>query len=229
MLHRGLGEWKKCLQSFEILTEIQNLCVERYSHDTMEIKWKLGQEGKSNISTYQIKVNCLSDVEETQRLELLSQAKFSLSSGDIMAHEVINLQPGKNYKISLQCFCLNGNIVSKPVELFQMTCLSNPPVEFKAEVIEKRLVELSWENPTILAKDAICKGFLIEYKTTTENTWQNRLVQADLNTYIFSDLNYITEYKFRIKARCKKGEETLPTEEIHLRTESMKVVQIEKV
>ena len=220
---------KLCLQSCEILIEIQNLCVERYSHDTMEIKWRLGQEKKSNISTYQIEVNRLSDGEETQRLELSSKAKFSLPSGDIMAHEVINLQPGNTYKISLQCFCLNDSIVSKPVEIFQMMRFSNPPVEFKAEVIEKRLVKLSWENPTILAKGAICKGFLIEYKTTTKNTWQNRLVQADLNTYIFSDLHYVTEYKFRIKARYKKGEETLPTEEIHLRTESMNVVQIKKV
>ena len=146
-----------------------------------------------------------------------------------MAHEVIDLRPGNTYKISLQCLWLNHNIFGEPVEVFQMTGLSNQPVDFKTEVMEKRLVKLSWGDPTILARSANCKGFLTEYKTTTENIWKNKLVQADLHTCIFSDLNYATEYKFRILARYEKGEETLPTEEIHLKTESMEVIQIEKV
>ena len=110
-----------------------------------------------------------------------------------------------------------------------MTRLSNPPVNFKAKVVEKRLVKLSWDNPSVLAKDAICKGYLIEHKMTTEKIWHKRLVQADLQTYIFSDLSYTTEYKFRILAHYEKGEETLPTEEICLKTESMEVIQIKKV
>ena len=217
------------LQSSEIMIEVQNLRVERYSHDTLEIKWKVGQEGRSNISNFKIEVTCLSDGDVTQRLESLSQARISPSSDYVMAHEVIDLRPGNTYKISLQCLWLNRNIFGEPVEVFQMTRLSNPPVDFKAEVMEKRLVKLSWGDPTILAKSANCKGFLIEYKTTTENTWKNKLVQADRHTCIFSDLNYATEYKFRILARYEKGEETLPTEEIHLKTESMEVIQIEKV
>ena len=216
-------------QSFEILSEVQNLHVERHSHDTLEIKWKVTQERRSNISTYRIDVKCLSDGDETQVPESSSQARISPSSEDIMLHEIINLRPGNTYKISLQCLWLNDNIVSKPVELFHMTRLSNPPVNFKAEVVEKRLVKLSWDNPTVLAKDAICKGFLVEYKITTENIWQKRLVQADLHTYIFSDLSYTTEYKFRIFSRYEKGEETLPTEEICLKTEPMEVIQIKKV
>ena len=110
-----------------------------------------------------------------------------------------------------------------------MTRLSSPPANFKAEVVEKRIVKLSWDNPTVLAKDAICKDFSIEYKRATENIWQKRLVQADLQIYIFSDLSYTTEYKFRILARYEKGEETLPTEEINLKTKSMQVIQINKV
>ena len=146
-----------------------------------------------------------------------------------MAHEVTDLRPGNAYKISLQCLWLNHNIFGEPAEIFQRTRLSNPPVEFKAEVIEKRLIKLSWSDPTILAKNANCKGFVIEYKATTGNTWQNKLVQADLHTCIFSDLNYSTAYKFRILARYEKGEETLPTEEVHLKTESMEIIQLEKV
>ena len=217
------------LESFEILTEVQNLHVERYSHDTLEIKWKVRQEGRSSISTYKIEVSCLSDGDQRQRLESLSQAKISPTSDDVITHEVVNLQPGSTYKISLQCLCLNHNIFGEPAGVFQMTRLSNPPVDFKAEVLQKRLAKLSWGDPTILAEDANCKGFVIEYKTTSENTWKNRLVQADLHAYIFFDLNYTTEYKFRILARYEKEEETLPTEEIHLKTESMEVIQIEKV
>ena len=217
------------LDLFEIQTEVQNLRVERYSHDTLEVKWKVGQEGISSISTYKIEVSCLSDGDETQRLESLSQARISPSSDDVMTHEVVDLRPGNTYKISLQCLWLNHNIFGEPAEVFQMTRLSNPPVDFKAEVIQKRFVKLSWRDPTILAKDANCKGFVIEYKATTENTWQNKLAQADLHTCIFYDLNYTTEYRFRILAHYEKGEETLPTEEIYLKTESMEVVQIEKV
>ena len=217
------------LESFQILSEVQNLCVERYSHDTLKIKWKVTQEGRSSISSYQIEVKCLRHGDKTQMLESSSQARIPPSSEDIILHEVTNLQPGNTYKISLQCLWLNDNIVSKPVELFQMTRPSNPPVNFKAEVIEKRLVKLSWDNPTALAKDAICKSFLIEYKTTDENNWQKMLVQANPKTYIFSDLSYTTEYIFRILACYEKGEETLPAEEIYLKTEPMEVIQIEKV
>ena len=110
-----------------------------------------------------------------------------------------------------------------------MTRLSNPPVDFKGQIIEKRFVKLSWRDPTILAENANFKGFLIEYKTTIENTWQNQLVQAEFHTCIFVDLNNDTEYKFRTLARYKKGEETLPTEEIHLKTESMEIIQIDNV
>ena len=104
--------------------------MERYSHDTLKIKWKVTQEGSSSISSYQIEVKCISHGDKTQMPESSSQARISPSSEDIMSHEVTNLRPGNTYKISLQCLWLNDNIVSKPVELFQMTRPSNPPVNF---------------------------------------------------------------------------------------------------
>ena len=54
------------------------------------------------------------------------------------------------------------------------------------------------------------------------------MVEADLPSYIFSDLSYNAENKFRILALYEKRKETLPTEEICLKTESMKVIQIKK-
>ena len=203
--------------------------MEKYSHNTLEIKWNVAQERKSSISAYKIEVNCLSDGDETQSLELLSQTRISPSTECIMAHEVKNLRPGNTYKISLQCLWLNDNLASKPVELFQMTRFSNPPVNIKAKVTEKRHIKLSWGNPTILAKGSICKSFLIEYKNTSEEIWQNRLVEADLQTYIFSDVNYDAEYIFRMLACYESGEETLPTEEIHVKTEPLEIIQIDKV
>ena len=197
------------LQLFEMITDVHNLRVERYSHDTLEIKWNVAQERRSSISAYKIEVSWLSDGDE--------------------AHEVKNLRPGNTYKISLQCLWLNDNLASRPVELFQMTCLSNPPVNIKAEVTKKRHIKLSWRNPTILAKGSIYKSFLIEYKTTSEEIWQNRLVEEDLQTYIFSDVNYDAEYIFRILACYESGEETLPTEEIHVKTEPLEIIQIDKV
>ena len=122
------------LELFEIITDVHNLRVERYSHDTLEIKWNVAQERRSSISAYKIEVSWLSDGDETQSLELLSQTRISPSTECIMAHEVKNLRPGNTYKISLQCLWLNDNLASRPVELFQMTRLSNPPVNIKAEV-----------------------------------------------------------------------------------------------
>ena len=217
------------LELFEITNDVHNLRVERYSHDTLEIKWNVAQERRSSISAYKIEVNYLSDGDETQTLELLSQTRILPSTECIMAHEVKNLQPGNTYKISLQCLWLNDNLASKPVELFQMTRLSNPPVNIKAEVTNKRHIKLAWGNPTILVKGSICKNFLIEYKTTSEEIWQNRLVEADLQTYIFFDLNYNAEYILRILARYERGEETLPTAEIHVKTEPLEIIQIDKV
>ena len=217
------------LELFEVITDVHNFSVEKYSHNTLEIKWNVAQERKSSISAYKIEVNCLSDGDETQSLELLSQTRISPSTECIMAHEVKNLRPGNTYKISLQCLWLNDNLASKPVELFQMTRFSNPPVNIKAKVTEKRHIKLSWGNPTILAKGSICKSFLIEYKNTSEEIWQNRLVEADLQTYIFSDVNYDAEYIFRMLACYESGEETLPTEEIHVKTEPLEIIQIDKV
>ena len=55
------------------------------------------------------------------------------------------------------------------------------------------------------------------------------MVEADLPSYTFSDLSHNAENKFRILALYEKRKETLPTEEICLKTESMKVIQIKKV
>ena len=132
-----------CLYSFEILGEVQNLDVERYSHDTLGIKWKVKQGERLNISTCRIEVKCLSNEDESQVPEFFIQTKISPSSEDIMLHEFVNLRPGNVYRILLQCLWWNDNTISKPVELFQMTHVSSPPVNFQSEVVEKRLVKLS--------------------------------------------------------------------------------------
>ena len=59
-----------------MITDVHNLRVERYSHDTLEIKWNVAQERRSSISAYKIEVSWLSDGDETQSLELLSQSEF---------------------------------------------------------------------------------------------------------------------------------------------------------
>ena len=110
-----------CLYSFEIMSEVQNFHVERYSHNTLGIKWKVKQGERLNISAYRIEVKCMSVADESQVPESSIQTRISPSSEDIMLHEVVNLRPGNVYRISLQCLWWNNNIVSKPVELFQMT------------------------------------------------------------------------------------------------------------
>ena len=146
-----------------------------------------------------------------------------------MTHAITDLRPGQAYQVSVQCLCLNDHAFSKLVSLHQMTRLSNPPTDFRGEVREKRHIELAWENPTIKAESANLKGFLIEYKTINGKLLLSKLVASDVKSYSLFNLFYCTEYQFRILA-CYDGEkDTLPSKEIKLKTEPMKVPQFKKV
>ena len=214
--------------SFEPPTEIRNLQIQKYSHNTMEIKWNVPEEGKSNISNYKIEVSAVSIVDEKESSQLIDQMKIS-AEDETVTHVITNLRPGQVYQVSVQCLCLKDNAFSKSVSLHQMTRLSNPPTDFIGEVREKRHIKLAWENPTTKAESANLKGFLIEYKTTNGKSFLSKLVASDVKSYSLSNLSYGTEYQFQILA-CYDGEkDTLPTEDIKLKTEPMEVPQIKKV
>ena len=215
--------------SFEPPTEIRNLQIKEYSHNTIKIKWNIPEEGRSNISNYKIEVISVAVENEKESLELLHQIKVSPVTDETMAHVFTNLRPGKVYQVSVKCLCLNDHAASKSVTVFQMTRPSNPPVEFQGEVKEKRHIKLTWENPTIKAESADLKSFLIEYKKTNGKLLPSKSLPSDVKSYIFFNLSYATEYQFRILA-CYGGEkDTLPSEDINLKTEPMEVPQIEKV
>ena len=135
--------------SFEPPTEIRNLQIKEYSHNTMEIKWNLPKKGRSNILNYRIEVSGVSVVDEKENLQLLDQINISPAADETMTHIITNLRPGQVYQVAVQCFCLNNHAFSKPVDLYQMTRLSNPPIGFKGKVKQKRHIKLTWENPTI--------------------------------------------------------------------------------
>ena len=215
--------------SFEPPTEIRSLQIKEYSHNTMEINWNLPKKGRSNILNYRIEVSGVSVVDEKENLQLLDQINISPAADETMTHIITNLRPGQVYQVAVQCFCLNNHAFSKPVDLYQMTRLSNPPIGFKGKVKQKRHIKLTWENPTIKADSVNLKSFLIEYKTTNEKSWLIKTVRSDVKSYSLPNLSYGTEYQFRILA-CYDGEkETLPSEDIKLKTEPMEVPLIEKV
>ena len=84
-------------------------------------------------------------------------------------------------------------------------------------------------KPNHKADSVNLKSFLIEYKTTNEKSWLIKTVRSDVKPYSLLNLSYGTEYQFRILA-CYDGEkETLPSEDIKLKTEPMEVPLIEKV
>ena len=214
--------------SFEPPTEIRNLQIEKYCHNAMEIKWNVPEEGQLNISNYKIEVSCVSVVDEKESLQLVDQIKIS-AVDETMTHAITNLRPGQAYQVSVQCLCLNDHAFSKSVSLHQMTRLSNPPTDFRGEVREKRHIELAWESPTIKAESANLKGFLIEYKTINGKLLLSKLIASDVKSYSLFNLFYCTEYQFRILA-CYDGEkDTLPSKEIKLKTEPIKVPQFKKV
>ena len=215
--------------SFEPPTEITNLQIKEYSHDTVEIKWNIPEEGGSNISNYKIEVINVAVANEKEISELFHQIKVLPVTDETMTHVFKNLQPGKVYQVSVKCLCLNDHAFSKSVTVLQMTRPSNPPVEFRGEVKEKRHIKLAWGNPTIKAKSADLKSFLIEYKNTNEKSLLSKSLPSDVKSYTFIDLSYATEYQFRILA-CYGGEkDTLPSEDINLKTEPMDLPHVEKV
>ena len=168
--------------SFEPPTQIRNLQIKEYSHNTMEIKWNIPEEGRSNISNYKIEVSVVSVVGEKESKQLLDQIKISPAPDEAMTYVITNLRPGQVYQVSVQCLCLNDHAFSKSVSLLQMTRLSNPPTDFAGEVSEKRYIKLAWENPTIKAESANLKGFLIEYKTTDGKPLFGELVASDVKS-----------------------------------------------
>ena len=226
-------EKKLTFMSFEPPTEIRNLQIKEYSYNTMKVEWNVPEDGRSNISNYKIQIRKKKEKKKKKgkkkSLELFNQIKIPPAAGEAIAHVVTNLRPGRAYEISVQCLCLNDYAFSKPVTLFQMTRLSNPPVHFKGEVTERRYIKLTWEPPTIKAECAILKGFLIEYKTSNGKSLVSKLVPPDVRSSTLSDLSYGTEYKFKILACYKDEKKTLPSEEIKLDTEPMEVPQNIKV
>ena len=138
--------------SFEPPTQIRNLQIKKYSHNTMEIKWNIPEEGRSNISNYKIEVSVVSVVDEKESKQLLDQIKISPAPDETMTHVITNLRPGQVYQVSVQCLCLNDHAYSKSVSLLQMTRLSNPPTDFTGEVSEKRYVKLAWETQLLKQK-----------------------------------------------------------------------------
>lgn len=103
------------------------------------------------------------------------------------------------------------------------------PNDFTGEVREKNHVKLSWENPNIKAESAILKGFIIEYKTSNAKWLPSKLIPPDVKSYNLSNLSYGTEYQFRILACYGCEKDTLPSEDIKLKTEPMEIPQTEKV
>ena len=229
----SIDVWEKGIKltsiSFEPPTEVRNLEIKEYSHNTMEIKWNIPEEGRSSISNYKIEIVGVAVANEKESSELFHQIKVSPVTGETMTYLFINLRPGKVYQVSVQCLCLNDHAVSKSVTVLQMTRPSNPPVEFQGEVKEKRHIKLAWGNPTIKSESADLKCFLIEYKNTNGKSLLSKLLSSDVKSYTFLDLSYATEYQFRILASYGGEKDTLPSEDINLKTEPMEVPQIEKV
>ena len=225
--------WEKgkrlALEFFEPPTEVTNLRIKEYSHDTMKIEWNAPEEGRSNISNYKIEVNVVTVAGKKKRLQLVDQIKIPSIADETMTHVVTNLQPGQIIQVSVQSICLNDRAFSDSVTLRQMTRLSNAPIEFKGEVRRKKYIHLTWQNPTIRAKTANLKSFLIEYKATNRKQFLKKFLSSDIKSYSFDDLSYGTEYQFRIMACYDDNKKTLPSEDVNLKTEPMEVPEIKKV
>ena len=216
--------------SFEPPTEVRNLKIKKYSHDTMRIQWNSPEQGKSNISSYKMEVRRVSVMDEKDSSQVLDQIiEIAPAADETMIHVITNLRPGQLYQVSVQALCLNNYAFNKSETLCQMTRLSNPPIDFTGEVSEKRHIKLAWEKPTIKAESANLKGFIIEYKTTNGKWLLSNSVPSHVKSHSISNLSYGTDYRFRILACYDDEKYTLPSEDIKLKTESLEAPQAKKV
>ena len=215
--------------SYEPPTEVRNLRVQEYSYNTMKITWNVSEDGRSNISNYGIYVTNITDLDKKKGSELFKPIKIPPVAGETMTRVVTNLQPGQEYEVSVQCLCLNDYAYSKSVKLCQMTRLSNPPVHFKGEVREKRHINLIWEPPTVKAEDTYLRAFLIECSTIDGKSKFSTSVPSDVRSHTITNLFYGTEYQFKILAYYDDGQDTLPSEDITLKTEAMEAPRHVKV
>ena len=209
---------KLAFQSFEPPTEVRDLRIKEYSHNTMKIKWNIPEKGVSSISSYKIEMNLVRQKFLKEILQLVDQRIVSPAAGETMTHVVTNLRPGEVYRISVQCLCLNNYAFSKLMTILQMTRLSAPPIDFNGEVEKNGHIKLAWKNPSIKADNATLTSFLIEYKTINEKSWLSESVPSNRNDFFFLDLSYDTEYQFRIMACYDGKQQTLPSEVINLKT-----------
>ena len=195
----------------------------------MKITWNVSEDGRSNISNYGIYVTNITALDKKKGSELFKPIKIPPVAGETMTRVVTNLQPGQEYEVSVQCLCLNDYAYSKSVKLCQMTRLSNPPVHFKGEVREKRHINLTWEPPTVKAEDTYLRGFLIECSTIDGKSKFSTSVPSDVRSHTITNLFYGTEYQFKILAYYDDGQDTLPSEDITLKTEAMEAPRHVKV
>ena len=211
-------------KSFEPPTEVQDLQVEKYSHDAIGIKWNVPKEGASNISNYSIEVSLQVENAE-EKWEFINKVKTPPKLNDkAMSYKVENLGSGNTYRISVTCLSLDDITFSKSNTLIHMTRTSFPVANLKATLHKKRQVKLSWEYDK--GKEYL-ESFSIEYKSSQDLTWQRKLANAESKTYTLSDLSFATFYNFRVQA-CYDGEEET-SEEVNQATEPMGKVLIKKV
>ena len=212
---------------FEPPTEIQDLQVANYSHNAIEIKWNIPEEGASNISNYLIEVSLLKTENETENWEFVNDFKtLSKLDDKLVSYKVTSLVPGNTYKISVRCLSLKDIAFSEPKHLTQRTSALCPVANLKATLYKKRQVMLSWEYDK--GKEKL-KRFLIEYKTSQDLSWQRKSEDAGSRMCTLLDLRFGTCYNFRVQ-NCHDGEEdTLILEEVNQATEPMGKIQIQKV
>ena len=224
--------WKKFNRldfnkSFEPPTQVQDLHVESFSHNTIEIKWNVPEEGLESISNYSVEVHLLKDENTAEKSKLVNQELFSPKSDDkLMSYRAKNLEQGKTYEISVKCLSLNDIASSESKTLTQMTRNSYPVANLKATLQEKRQVMLSWEYDD---GGKNLKNFLIEYKSSNDISWQCKSADADERTYTLSNLCFATCYKFRVQNFYDGEEDVQVSEEVNQTTEPMGKVQIRKV
>ena len=103
-----------------------------------------------------------------------------------------------------------------------------PPSSFQVELFVKRKVKVTWEMPELLLETEEIQNYWLEYKKQGKD-WERICLDPNVFAYTFSELHYLTTYKFKISASFGKEKQSLWSKEETCSTKQLNAPFIVKV
>ena len=168
--------------------------VSAVTHTSITVKWSQPKLGTEDIKSYSV----------YYFLSKQSKKKGQMST----THEeatISSLTPLETvaYVVVVQPICKNGvGTQSEPSEPIQ-TKATSPPGKPVSTNVTHNSVTLEWDAPDYCSENIDCYTICYHSSHNPSNQWEFK--QSNSTKLIIPDLNYNTEYVFKIHPECKSG------------------------